>query len=325
MSARPAMPAADEDIDVSIIVVNYNTAHLLEKMHTALLAAQGELVLQTIVVDNASSDPSLPVLERLFDSETLILNRDNVGFGRANNQGVALAKGRYVLLLNTDAFVAPDTLQKTVRYMDAHPECGVLGVRLVGRDGVLQPSCRYFPTPWNVFLVRSGLGRWLPKTRMVDDMAWDHASVRECDWVPGCYYLMRREVIEAVGLFDARYFLYYEEVDSCRAAKQAGWKVVYFPDTEVVHLGGESSKSAGPLTAAGKQISVLQIESELLYFRKHYGLPGVLASLALTTATAVLAGLKALARRGARAPVLAHWRTYVGVLARTRLGSRPTR
>ena len=142
----------------------------------------------------------------------------------------------------------PIRLLKTVEFMDSHPRCGVLGVKLVGPDGSLQPSCRYFPTPWNVFLARTGLHRFFPGTRLVDDMSWDHASVRECDWVPGCYYLVRREVIEDVGLFDPRYFLYYEEVDHCRAVRQAGWSVIYYPHTQVVHIGGESAESEGPLT-----------------------------------------------------------------------------
>ena len=108
-----------------------------------------------------------------------------------------LARGRYVLLLNTDAFVSPDTLSKTVAFMDANPRCGILGVKLVGADGRLQPSCRYFPTPFNLFAASSKLGMWLrrwffPRTRLVDDLDWDHATVRECDWVPGCYYLIRR-------------------------------------------------------------------------------------------------------------------------------------
>ena len=134
--------------------------------------------------------------------------------------------------------------------MDSHPRCGVLGVKLVGPDGSLQPSCRYFPTPWNVFLATTGLNRFFPGTRLVDDMSWDHASVRECDWVPGCYYLVRREVIERVGLFDPRYFLYCEEVDHCRAVRQAGWSVIYYPFTQVVHIGGESAESEGPLTVS---------------------------------------------------------------------------
>lgn len=315
-------------IDVSVIVVNYNTAHLLEPMRTALLASQGGLRLQTIVIDNASRDDSLALLQREFGAADLIANRANVGFGRANNQGVALAKGRYVLLLNTDAFVAPDTLPATVRYMDAHPDCGVLGVRLVGRDGVLQPCCRWFPTPWNVFLARTGLSRWFPRTRLVDDMNWDHAGVRECDWVTGCYYLVRREVIERIGLFDPRYFLYCEEMDHCRAVKRAGWKVVYFGETSVVHLGGESAKSEGELTSAGKQIPALQVESELLYFRKHHGLLGASASVLLSTLTELALLLKySVLRpdRQRRRLEAAHLATLWSVCLRTRLGARATR
>ena len=119
--------------------------------------------------------------EELRGLLSVIENKLNVGFGRANNQALPHARGRYLLLLNTDAFVAPDTLQKTIEYMDAHPSCGVLGVKLVGRDGALQPSCRYFPTPLNVFLTTTGLKRFFPRTRLVDNMSWDHASVRECD------------------------------------------------------------------------------------------------------------------------------------------------
>ncbi len=167
--------------DVTVVVVSYNTANLLDRMFAALEAARGTLQLQVIVVDNASRDNSVEVLRARYPNIELILNTTNVGFGRANNQALPRARGRYLLLLNTDAIVSPDTLQKTVDFMDAHLECGVLGVKLVGYDGALQPSCRYFPTPWNLFLNSTGLNRFFRGARLVDDMAWDHASVRECD------------------------------------------------------------------------------------------------------------------------------------------------
>src|SRR5581483_8078193 len=126
----------------------------------------------------------------------------------ANNLALPRVRGRYLLLLNTDAFVSTETLSKTVEFMDAHPECGVLGVKLVGQDGSLQPSCRYFPTPWNVFLNSTGLKFFFPGARLVDDPLWDPAVLSECDWVPGCYYLIRHDVTERIGLFDPRYFLY---------------------------------------------------------------------------------------------------------------------
>ena len=176
MTATPPAggAAAKPRADVSVIVVNYNTEHLLAPMWDALAGARRALQLQVIVIDNASRDGSVALLraDPRYAQAEVITNRLNVGFGRANNQGVPLATGRYLLLLNTDAFVAPDTLQSTVDYMDAHPQYGVLGVQLVGRDGQAQPSCRYFPTPWNVFLLRSGLGKFLPPVQPVDDLAW---------------------------------------------------------------------------------------------------------------------------------------------------------
>jgi N-acetylglucosaminyl-diphospho-decaprenol L-rhamnosyltransferase len=325
-SQTDAMRAPSE-ADVSIVVVNYNTAHLLGRMFAALEASRGDLRLQVIVVDNASRDNSVQVLRTLQPEAELIANPTNPGFGRANNQALARARGRYVLLLNTDAFVSPDTLTKTVSYMDAHPQCGVLGVKLVGEDGALQPSCRYFPTPWNVFLAANGLQKLFSGTRLVDDLDWDHASVRECDWVPGCFYLVRREVIDRVGLFDPRYFLYCEEVDHCRAVRSAGWSVVYYPFTQVVHIGGESASSAGPVNSVGRQIPALQVESELLYFRKHHGLGGVLTSVFLTTVGDVSRACGGLLRHrdAARAAdAVRHTLTTLDRLVATSFASRAT-
>ena len=314
--------------DVSVLVVNYNTAHLLDDMFGRLSAASVGFRLRRVVVDNASRDGSLTLLRERFPDVELIVNEVNVGFGRANNQGLEKVAGEFVLLLNTDAFVAPDTLEKTLTYMRAHPECGVLGVRLIGRDGELQPSCRYFPTVANLFISRAGLERFFPGVRRVDDMSWDHASVRECDWVPGCYYLIRRAVIDRVGLFDPRYFLYYEEVDHCRAVKAAGWKVVYFADTTVIHIGGESAKSDSALTAAGRQISVLQIESELLYFRKHHGLAGVWGIVLTGLLVDLILACKWLLRRrgfSGLAVYVKHSAAVLRGLRRTRWGTVATR
>lgn len=279
-------------MDLSVIVVNYNTHHLLDEFFLNLNKAAEQLSVKVLMIDNASSDASRDYLQSMPDSVSVVLNNTNVGFGRANNQAVPLVEGRYVLLLNTDAFVAPDTLTKTVAWMDANPECGVLGVKLTDRDGALQPSCRYFPTPINVFLNRTGLERFLPWVRGVDDMAWGHGSVRECDWVPGCYYLIRRETLDKVGLFDPRFFMYYEEVDHCRRVKAAGWKVIFYPHTSVVHIGGESAKTTGKVTQAGRQISNLQIESELLYFRKHYGFSGLALHIILVGFSDIFVGSK---------------------------------
>jgi GT2 family glycosyltransferase len=274
--------------DISVILVSYNTVQMTKKALSHLFSSVHNFEMEVIIVDNDSKDHSADVLRHDYPQITVIENKKNVGFGRANNQALLCIKSRYVLLLNTDAFVEPDTIAKTVQYMDANPECGILGVKLLGHDGELQPSCRFFPTPWNLFLSRTGLNRLFKRTKMVDDMSWDHASIRECDWVPGCYYLVRKEVIDQVGLFDPRYFLYYEEIDHCFAAKKAGWKVTYFPYTPVVHIGGESAKSEGEITASGRQINSLNIESELLYFRKNHGMVGVLTHLFLNTLAGIV-------------------------------------
>lgn len=183
-------------IKLSILIVNYNTKHLFRELASSLAGAPEFLESQVHFVDNASSDDSANVLPKYFPSAGYSINESNVGFGRANNQALHLLLGNFVLLLNTDAFVSPDTLTKTLAWMDAHPDCGVLGVKLTERSGELQPSCRYFPTPFNIFLGRTGLQRLFPWVVLVDDMVWDHATVRECDWVPGCYYLVRREVLD---------------------------------------------------------------------------------------------------------------------------------
>ena len=134
---------------ISVILVSYNTAQMSVEALNSLFASQGDFALEVFVVDNASKDDSVQVIQKAYPDITLIENKENVGFGRANNQVLDIAKGEYILLLNTDAFVQAETLQKTVQYMQAHPRCGVLGVKLLGRDGELQPSCRYFPTPFN--------------------------------------------------------------------------------------------------------------------------------------------------------------------------------
>ncbi len=312
--------------DISVILVSYNTIEMTKTALRHLYSSIHNLEMEVIIIDNASKDLSADVLRNEYPQITLIENKKNVGFGRANNQALPYLKSRYVLLLNTDAFVETDTIAKTVQYMDANPQCGILGVKLLGRDGELQPSCRYFPTPWNIFLKRTGLNRIFKHTKMVDEMSWDHDSVRNCDWVPGCFYLIRKEVIDQVGLFDPRYFLYSEELDHCFAAKKAGWQVTYYPHTSVVHIGGESAKSDGEITSSGRQISSLQVESELLYFRKNYGLSAVVTNVFLVTladSMRILIDIVKLRRPQGRFAHYAHSQLVWKLFFRTHMGKHP--
>lgn len=313
-------------IDVSVIMISYNTEALLPRTLNALKRAGEKSVMEVVIVDNASRDGSVGLLRREFPEVELIVNSVNVGFGRACNQALARTRGRYVLLLNTDAFVPEDALEKTVRYMDAHPRCGILGVRLVDQDGVLQPSARTFMTPWSQFVLRTGLHRIVGVPCPDDEITRDHSSVQQCDWVPGCYYLIRRQLINELGLFDPRYFLYFEEVDYCFAAKRASWDVTYFPGTTVVHIGGESAKSSGEVTQFN-QLDALQIESELLFFRKNKGVAAVIANLILVTLADMVDVLRCLLKgreRGDLARVLRHTWMEWSLFVRTRCGLRPT-
>jgi N-acetylglucosaminyl-diphospho-decaprenol L-rhamnosyltransferase len=317
-------------MDISVVLISYNTAELLSECLKRIEESTAGLRREIIVVDNASRDRSVELVKARHPQCRLIANAANLGFARAVNQALQYATGRYLLLVNPDALVGPDTIAKTVAYMDAHDNCGVLGVKNVSPSGQLHPSARYFPTPWNTFVQRAGLERFFSRLGTVDDMGWDHASVRHCDWVPGCYFLVRRAVIDEVGLFDPRYFLYYEEVDHCLAAKKAGWDIVFYPDAQVIHIGGQSAKSEGEgiLVRTGPELEALRVESELLYFRKNHGVLGVWLSVLLTTLANAIVALKRLLKLNFPVGIgmqARHCLLVWSLFGRTHYGTRPTR
>jgi GT2 family glycosyltransferase len=321
--------AGDEAADLCVFLVNYNTAHLLERCLGELRRASAGLAVRVVIVDNASRDGSAEFIRTNFPDCILIANSVNVGFGRANNQALQFGDAPYVLLLNADAYVLPDTLVRSLAYMKAHARCGVMGVELVDEAGKsLWSRGRQFPSLWKNFVVATGL-RWrgaqyLPSTSPVPGEA--HAW--QCDWVVGCYYLIRHEVIQQIGLFDPRYFLYFEEVDHCRAVHQAGWNVECLDDVKVIHVGGGSAETEGELSSSGRQISALQTESELLYFRKHGGVAGLTGVVGLSLLSDAIRSLKWLLKRRPIAGLSTFWRhsAMVWRLAwRTRFGTQATR
>ena len=325
----PRFAPTGEAADLCVVLVNYNTAHLLDRCLGELRRASVGLSVRVVIVDNASRDGSADFIRKNFPDCILIANTDNVGFGRANNQALAFANAPYVLLLNADAFVRADTLVKSLAHMKAHPRCGVLGAQLVDESGrVLWGRGRSFPNPWKDFLIQIGLGKYTvdrPPPERPADQAMDSWA---CDWVVGCYYLIRQEVIEQIGLFDPRYFLYYEVVDHCRAVHKAGWSVESLADVEVVHVGGGSAETEGELSASGRQISALQIESELLYFRKHNGLIGLAVTVGLSLFGDAIRAFKWLVKGRALADIAVFWRhsaTVCRLVGLTRLGTRATR
>ncbi|VFQ46488.1 glycosyltransferase family 2 protein [Desulfoluna butyratoxydans] len=271
--------------DLSIIVVSFNTCELTRKCLACVRDHGGEVRREIIVVDNASTDGSPEMIEAEFPEVTLIRLPVNVGFAGGNNPGMKRASGRYILLLNSDAFIEDGVLEKTMAYMDANPRTGILGCRLTNPDGTLQPSARSLPGPINKFFHISGLAARFPASRIfgkVDYTWWDHSTPRKVGWVVGAFFLIRRRTMETIGFLDDGYFLYFEEIDYCLAAQRAYWDVVFYPHASVVHIGGQSTlKTPGRISTHGRQSLAIRIASECRYYQKCYGRMRLLAAMAV--------------------------------------------
>ena len=258
-----------KDIDLSIIVVAYNVKELCDECFRAIRASKDTLTKEILFVDNGSVDGTADHVTKHFPEVTLIRSPTNLGFIRANNLAYRQAKGKFILMLNSDAFVTETTFQKTVDFMRQHPETGVVGARLVGRDGVLQHSARYFPTPLKTFLNQVGLLGKVPFVGLLDDLTWDHESVRDCDWVVGCYLLTRKDLVDSMGFFLREdFFMYNDDNDLCFRIKKLGYKVTFYP-VDCIHLGGATAKKMTTTSKTG-QVEKFQIESQAIYYRKNY-------------------------------------------------------
>jgi GT2 family glycosyltransferase len=279
-SAQPSRQS--HAYDVSVVIVSFNTREVLRECLEAVAQESAGLHVETIVVDNGSRDGSIEMLRADFPAIELIVSEENLGFGRANNLAFEKVRGRYIVLLNSDAFLTPDALRLSVEHMDADPKVGLGGGRLVGRDGSWQPSARRFPTLTTDLFVYSGLADRYAHSRIFGcyNRTWaDPMQAAEVDWVPGAYSIIRAQAIRPEALaaaepFDPRFFLYYEEVDLCHRIKAAGYTVWYWPDVVVIHIGGESSRQLKMLemSRSGAQLTLWRMRSTLLYYRKHHGL-----------------------------------------------------
>lgn len=257
-----------KEIDLSIIVVALNVKELCDECFRAIRASKDTLTKEILFVDNGSVDGTADYVAEHFPEVTLIRSPTNLGFIRANNLAYKQAKGKYILMLNSDAFVVENTFQDTVNFMRHHPDAGVVGARLVGRDGALQPCARHFPTPLKNFLNQVGLLGKVPFLGPLDDVTWDHKSVRECDWVVGCYLLTRKDLVDTMGFFLREdFFMYNDDNDLCFRIKKLGYKVFFYP-IDCIHLGGATAQKM--TKTKGKQVEKWQIESEAIYYRKNY-------------------------------------------------------
>lgn len=231
---------------LSIIIVNYNVKYFLEQCLSSVYNSTGDFDLEVFVVDNASVDDSVAMVREKFPQVKVIANDDNVGFARANNQALKVAKGDYLLLLNPDTLVEPNTFEQCIHFMQEHPDCGGLGVKMINGEGkFLKESKRGFPTPATSFYKISGLIRLFPHNKKIAAYYMGHLpedETNEIEILPGAYIMLSRAAFEKVGYLDEDYFMYGEDIDFSWRIRLAGFKNYYLPSARIIHYKGESTK-----------------------------------------------------------------------------------
>ncbi|QQZ62136.1 glycosyltransferase family 2 protein [Paenibacillus sonchi] len=255
-------------VDVSIIVLNYNTCRLTMDCLRSVYDSETNFVYEIILIDNNSRDDSVERISREFPGVMLIANSENVGYARANNQGMEVASGRYVLLLNSDTVVRKDTLQTMISFMDSRPDIGASGCKVILPDGSLDKACkRGFPTPSASFYYAFGFSKLFPDRPRFNGYQLGYLDPDQdypVDCLVGAFMLLRRETIEQVGGLDEDFFMYGEDLDWCFRIKEAGWGIYYYPQTSIIHLKGGSARRR-PF-----KIVYEFHRAMILFHRKHY-------------------------------------------------------
>ncbi len=233
-------------MDLSIIIVNYNVKEFLQNLLHSIEKASLNISHEIIIVDNASDDGSVELIRDKFPSVRLIANRENLGFGKANNQALEIAKGKYLLLINPDTIVSEDTFDKMIRFFEENTEAGLAGCKILNPDGTLQLACRRsFPGPWTSFCKVTGLSNLFPKSKLFAryNLTYlDEDQTYEVDAISGSFMMMKKETYDKVGGFDEEFFMYGEDLDLCYRIQQAAFKVYYVHTTQIIHYKGESTK-----------------------------------------------------------------------------------
>ena len=269
------VPKIDQIIDMSLlsaIIVSYNTREMTLDCLKTLYGELKDIDAEVWVVDNASRDGSAEAIVSAYPDARVIASETNLGFGAANNRAMSEACGAYFLLLNSDAFPCPGAVRALIDYMNAHPDVGVAGPRLLNRDGSVQLSCFRFPSPMRCWLENLWISAAFRGNALICDYRqWAHDRERIVDFVSGACLLARRDVFERVGGFDEKFFMYAEETDWQRRITDAGWTIAFTPNAEVVHYAGAS----GGADAA--RVSQHVFNSLDYYEWKHHGLFGLIA------------------------------------------------
>lgn len=252
---------------LSICIVNWNTRELLRACLQSIYRYPLSEPFEVIVVDNASPDGSAAMVCAEFPQVVLIANTENVGYAKGNNQAFQRARGEFILLLNPDTEVLEGTLDKAVAFMRAHPEAGAIGAKQLFPDGRVQPSVRGFPTPMNLLFEVTGLARLFPRARLLNGyrMRWfPYNTLAEVDQPMATFLLTRRAVVEQVGLMDEAFPLFFNDVDWCYRIKQAGWRIYFVPEVQIIHHGGASTKQVRLHAIRESHRGLEQ------FYRKHY-------------------------------------------------------
>lgn len=257
-------------LDLSVVIVSYNVRDLLGQCLESVYQTVEDRTVEVIVVDNGSRDGTVETVAARFPEVRLLANSGNPGFGAANNQAFSLASGRALLYLNPDAELRPGALSAMLDYLDAHPDVAVVGPRTFYPNGAGQSTRRRFPTPLTALVESTRLQRlgWIqgPLARYyVADRS--DSEEQDVDWLVGACLMVRRSVMESVGGFDERFFMYSEELDLCQRIRQRGWRIVYLPNAEIIHHEGRSSEQ----NLARRALAFN--ESKCRYFEKHFGAP----------------------------------------------------
>ncbi len=264
-------------MDLSIVIVNWNTRDLLRDCLNSVSDAIEALSVEVLVVDNASKDNSCTMVREEFPNVRLIESESNLGFAGGNNLALARTIGRYVLLLNTDTLVHGNVLAEAVAWLDRHPDVGVLGPRVLNTDGSIQASCSAFPSLRHLAMQTLGLTK-LAKWDSYRMTGWDRSSERRVEVISGAAMFVRRAAMEEVGLLDENFFFYGEETDWCRRYAKAGWALVFAPIPEITHFGN------GSAAKLNHRRDVLMTEGTTRLHKKHGGYFAALACFLMLTA-----------------------------------------
>lgn len=271
--------------DLSVIILSWNACNDLRNCLQSIVDHPAEAHIEVVVADNASSDDSRDMVRAEHPWARLIVHERNLGFGAGNNAAVPYTSGRHVLFLNSDTLVEPGAFDTLVSFADANPDVGAIGPKLLNADGSLQYSCRHFPNLGTGFFRNTPLGRLFPANRFSTDYLmkdWDHASVRDVDWLSGAALMVPRHVLERTGGFDEDFYFYCEDVDLCWRIHELGLRVTYVPDAVIYHIIGRSSDKVPA------RMTYEFHKSMYLFYRKHYAaktpllirpliLPGIIA------------------------------------------------